>query len=355
MQICSKCITPATWPGITFDAHGVCSLCRAFERRFGAVLKDPEWGKRACERLDRILEWAKRKKGGAYDVLVPVSGGKDSLNVLYELHVEKKMSVLAYTYDNGLMSDQALRNLETATRVLGVSHVMVRHAFQIDLVRHFLKKTGNICGACFVPMVFSTYEVARRFGISLVVFGISRRLDPFLPEGKNPWHFWNVVNDGFEAEQLRGAWCSNPVFQWVKDTITGRIKVICLPDYMEWDEDRIKEKLQSKMGVTLGEEHSDCIGSGYADYLAFKRYGFSINAIKLSALVRNGKMDRGEALKKAKEIEPKGVPEGFERLAERLSVSVEELISATSIDESRYYRGVMNYLSDLYRKHFLGR
>jgi hypothetical protein len=355
MQICSKCITPASWPGITFDTDGVCSLCRAFERRFGAVLKDRGWWERASERLDRILEWAKRKKGGAYDVLVPVSGGKDSLNVLYELCVEKRMSVLAYTYDNGLMSEQAIGNLETATRALGVSHVMVRHAFQIDLVRHFLKKTGNICGACFVPMVFTAYEVARRFEIPLIVFGVSRRLDPLLPRGKNPWHFWNVVEDGFDVRKLRGAWSSMPVFQWLKDSLAGRVKVISLPDYIEWDEDPIRVKLESALGVTFGEEHSDCIGSEYADYLAFSRYGFSIRAIKLAALVRNGKMDRGEALKKAKEIEPKGVPEGFERLAERLSVSVEDLISATSIDESSYYRGVMNYLSDLYRKHFLGR
>jgi len=317
--------------------------------------RDSSWWLEAEKRLDRILDWAKKARGGAYDVLVPVSGGKDSLYVLYKLCVEKNLKVLAYTYDNGLMSETAFTNLELAVMTLGVSHIMVRHSFQNDLVVHFLKKTGNICGACFIPMVFSAFELARRFQIPLIAFGVSRRFDPMLPRGKNPWHFWNVVNDGFDRERLRGVWASRPVFRWLLDSLTGRVRVICLPDYTEWDEEEIRGKLESSLGVSLGEEHSDCIGFPYADYLAFKRYGVSIRAIKLSTLVRNGKISREEALRRANGLGFRDVPEKLEALAQRLSVTVDDLLTASSIDETKYYMGVMNYLSELYRNHFLGR
>ena len=33
MRYCKKCTMPDTRPGITFDAEGVCSACRHYERR----------------------------------------------------------------------------------------------------------------------------------------------------------------------------------------------------------------------------------------------------------------------------------------------------------------------------------
>ena len=33
-QTCSRCIIPDTYPDISFDAEGVCSVCRAHEQRW---------------------------------------------------------------------------------------------------------------------------------------------------------------------------------------------------------------------------------------------------------------------------------------------------------------------------------
>ena len=48
----------------------------------------------------------------------------------------------------------------------------------------------------------------------------------------------------------------------------------------------------------MGEEHFDCIAHQIADYLAQKRYGFGYKTIKYSLLIRNGFMNRDEALRR---------------------------------------------------------
>jgi hypothetical protein len=33
MQVCKKCVLPATYPGITFDQEGICNYCREYASR----------------------------------------------------------------------------------------------------------------------------------------------------------------------------------------------------------------------------------------------------------------------------------------------------------------------------------
>ena len=33
---CVRCIMPENYPGVTFDAEGVCNFCRVFEKQWGS-------------------------------------------------------------------------------------------------------------------------------------------------------------------------------------------------------------------------------------------------------------------------------------------------------------------------------
>lgn len=71
---CNRCILPASLAGITFDESGICNHCRKYEADF----KDWEHIKeRRKDEFEEILEKTKKLKR-PYDVLVPLSGGKDS-------------------------------------------------------------------------------------------------------------------------------------------------------------------------------------------------------------------------------------------------------------------------------------
>jgi len=166
---CSRCILPETWPGIRFDKEGVCQQCRQFERRWGPWLRDPAVRGRAFETFLRAVETGRRLRRGRYDALVPVSGGKDSLEVLRIAREELHLECLAYTYDNGLMTPGALENIRRVTETLRVPHLLDHRPEQRDLLRHFLRKTGLPCGACFVPVIFGVHQTLRREGIRLIL------------------------------------------------------------------------------------------------------------------------------------------------------------------------------------------
>ena len=113
MKRCSKCILPESYPGISFDDMGVCSLCTKH-------VNQKEFGEKALETvLDRY-----RRNNGDYDCLVGLSGGRDSSYGIYLLKTKYGMNPLAYTYDWGLTTDQSRQNQAKVCGLLGIEHII---------------------------------------------------------------------------------------------------------------------------------------------------------------------------------------------------------------------------------------
>src|SRR5688572_20644733 len=72
LTYCTQCIMPNTKPDLHFDARGVCAACRSYEKR-----AEVDWAARKNE-LRAILDRFRRRDGGNWDCIIPVSGGKDS-------------------------------------------------------------------------------------------------------------------------------------------------------------------------------------------------------------------------------------------------------------------------------------
>jgi hypothetical protein len=353
---CTRCILPDTWPGIHYDDEGVCNLCRGYERRWGRWLADERIRAGTKQKLDQIIESVrKRNKGNEYDVLVPISGGKDSLYVLWYLKNTYDLNILCYTYDNGMFADVACENMRLATEKTGFPHIFESHPFQHDLMRHFFLKTGNPCGACVMPYIFGALCCARRHDIPLIMFGLSTRLDANLPEGMNPFYFEKVIKDGYNGESLDALRQETSTWDYAINTVTRRRRSLNLPDYIEWDTDFIAKLLAKEWGVTLGEEHADCVAHETADWSATRRYGFGFAPIVLSQQIRSGIMTREGALSRLPEREQLSLPESFRLMAERLGITEADALAASERDESVYFRGPMNFLARHYRNLLLGR
>lgn len=348
---CSKCVTPATWPGIRFDKEGVCQYCRRFERRWGKWLRSPRLQAHSREKVDRIISKA---KGPEYDVLVPVSGGKDSLYVLWWIARHHRVRVLAYTYDNGLMDPRALANIRLAVSRLSIPHVMETLPFQRELLAHMLRRSGNFCGACVIPYLVGSHRIARKYKIPLLVFGLVKRLDPNPPDGMNPFFFYKVVEDGFGKERFVPFWGRHPVRDYLIDSVLGRHKVITLPDYLPWDETQITEELTRELGVSLAEEHFDCIGHEIAGWLTKKRYGFGPLVVKLSKQIRCGLIKRDEALS-ILEQDTDEIPSSISEVASILGMSEEQIVEASRKSMRPYFKGLGNFIAIQHRKWFMER
>jgi amino acid adenylation domain-containing protein len=104
---CAACLLPAGYPDLRLDEQGVCNYCHRYEN-------DREQAKKYFKSSDEfreLMDRAKETKGSQYDCLLLYSGGKDSTYVLYRL-VELGLKVLAFTFDNGYISQTAFENIK---------------------------------------------------------------------------------------------------------------------------------------------------------------------------------------------------------------------------------------------------
>lgn len=111
---CTKCILPETMPFIRFDEGGVCNYCLNYKPRNQPKPK---------EELFNLLEKYRRKHGP--DCIVPFSGGRDSSYGLHLIVNELGMKPITYTYDWGMVTDLARRNISRMCGELGVENIIV--------------------------------------------------------------------------------------------------------------------------------------------------------------------------------------------------------------------------------------
>ena len=114
LRRCTKCILPETFPGISFDEHGVCNYCRDYT-------KIHVTGGEALEKL--VAPY--RSGSDEPDCIVGFSGGRDSSYMLHYVKKILKMNPIAFTYDWGMVTDLARRNQARICGKLGVEQVII--------------------------------------------------------------------------------------------------------------------------------------------------------------------------------------------------------------------------------------
>ncbi|MFT8258678.1 MAG: hypothetical protein ACMZI2_05050 [Candidatus Symbiodolus clandestinus] len=116
---CSRCILPETFPFIVFDHQGVCNYCHHYQLRYPAYDQQ-----QAKKRLMHLLE-PYRRANDTPEVLVPFSGGRDSSYGLHILKTEFNLKIISFTYDWGMVTDLARRNIARLCGKLGVQNILV--------------------------------------------------------------------------------------------------------------------------------------------------------------------------------------------------------------------------------------
>ena len=106
ITFCKKCVISNARPRISFDAEGVCSACRFAEKK-----AQTDWAARERELL-ALLE-QHRSHDGSFDVVVPVSGGKDGGFVAHQLKHRYGMHPLCVSFAPLLPTDIGQQNLRS--------------------------------------------------------------------------------------------------------------------------------------------------------------------------------------------------------------------------------------------------
>jgi N-acetyl sugar amidotransferase len=121
VRFCARCVISNQRPSSTveyahtpeskketihFDADGVCAACRFAEEK-----ERVDWAARERELLDLLARH--RRTDGRYDVLVPGSGGKDSIYASHLLKYKYGMNPLTVTWAPHIYTEVGWRNFQS--------------------------------------------------------------------------------------------------------------------------------------------------------------------------------------------------------------------------------------------------
>lgn len=320
-QICSTCVLPDSFPGITFDASGSCNFCQSappahtVTERFAALR----------EKIADAIE-AKRATvtDGGYDCIVAYSGGKDSTYTLKLLSEKYSLRCLAVTIDNGFMSDQAKINCDTITTALGVDYIVFKPSstymnnMYVQSVENpevhakaAIKRASNMCNSCInliniqmiklavqhhAPIIAGGYiggqvpKDAAMLEIDLSVLVKTRqtmqsKYVAFF--GETAMRYMQLPQHLLDRSSLKSVVVINPMLT------------------VELSEEKIIEEI-SQLGwrrtTDTGQNSSNCKLNDLGIAVHHKQYGFNPYVFEISEQVRNGLIDRETALVKANSI-----------------------------------------------------
>lgn len=166
---CSRCGLPSNYPNADLDDNNVCSLCRSFEGYQNRVQK---YFKTLGDLKARFAA-RPRPNEATYDCIALLSGGKDSTYVLARL-VELGIKPLAFTLDNGYISEQAKDNIRRIVTDLGVDHVFGTTPAMNEIFVDSLQRHCNVCDGCFKTIYTLSMQLALEKEIPFIVTGLSR-------------------------------------------------------------------------------------------------------------------------------------------------------------------------------------
>ena len=166
---CTRCGLTSRYPKVEFDASGVCNLCRAYEK----YRQKAEQYFRTMDDLRDVFTHLDDSATREYDCLALLSGGKDSTYALARL-AEMGLKILAFTLDNGYISEGAKANIKKVVEALGVDHMYGRTAAMNAIFVDSLHRHHNVCDGCFKTIYTLSVQVALEKNIPFIVTGLSR-------------------------------------------------------------------------------------------------------------------------------------------------------------------------------------
>jgi len=311
MRRCARCVLPETFPGISYDDEGVCNFCRSFRGR---------------KRLDRSIEKYRRRfeklldehrRVGGYDCLMAYSGGKDSTYTLVVLKETYNLSVLALTVDNGFISPRSLDNIRNVVEGLGIDHILYKPRFDIlkkifseakksqMYARKTLERASTICTSCMGLVKFIALRMAIESNIPFIVYGWSPGQAPITASifRNNPSMIRSMQKAIFDPmHEAAGSGLENYFLTEEHFATEGRFPYNISPlAFLEYDEDRIHETI-TKLGWERPKDtdpnSTNCLLNSYANRIHMESFGYNPYVFELAKLVREGYMDRGEAIER---------------------------------------------------------
>jgi amino acid adenylation domain-containing protein len=301
-HFCTKCGLPTNFPGTTLDAEGVCNTCLAFESYKKKAL-------RYFQPMDELrdgFEKIKARRKGGYDCLMLYSGGKHSTYALHQL-AGLGLRILAFTLDNGYLSERAKENIRRVVTELGIDHMFGSTPFMRDIFAESLRASKDVCSGCFNTIYTISTKVAHDKDIGCIVTGLSRgqlfetRLGTFFDSGvfdadEIDRHLVEARKRYHRTDDIISRSLDVAVFR--DDEIYDRIRLIDFYRYCDVSDDDIQDFLRSRVPWIRPEDgrSTNCIINEVGTYVHKNSLGYHNHAWSRCWDVRLGRKTRDAVL-----------------------------------------------------------
>ena len=316
---CTCCVYPSISAApMEFDEAGLCTGCQM--ARVKREIVPTEWLRRR-ELLHELINRCRCRDGSRHDVVIAVSGGKDSYFQTHVLKNEFGVNPLLVTYDGNNWTDVGWRNMVRMREVFGVDHLLVRPSVETlkKLNRLAFVVMGDMNWHAHVGIATVPMRVAIEHRIPLVIYGEHGYLDlcgqfsmedfPEVTYRDRLEHFargfeWTYFVD---REGLTSADLSTWKYPSDQELFDLDLRGIFLGNYVYWEANEHIKLVRERYGFEIGETPfdrtyrtmsnlDDMHENGVHDYLKYIKFGYGRATDHACKDIRAGLMERAEAI-----------------------------------------------------------
>lgn len=346
-KICTRCIMDTTDPDITFDADGVCSNCRQYEK--DAALYGYQKGKSGKKLKELVRQIRRDGRGKEYDCILGISGGVDSAYMAYAAS-RLGLRVLAVHVDAGWNTDIAVENIRKMCDHLKLDlHTVVIDWQAMKKIQRAYMFSGlpNLDVPQDHVFLAAMYQYADKYKVRYMLNGSNLATEGILPSawGYAAIDFRNIKSVYRKYGDERNVFKKYPHFGILKYIYYQKAIIrVNLLNYIPYSKKAAMETLEKEFGWQYyGGKHFESRFTRFfqACYLP-EKFGYDKKRAHLSSLIAGGEMTREEALKEMADTSayPKEqMMEDLEYILKKLDISQAEwkqIMSAPARSEDDY-------------------
>lgn len=325
INYCTKCVYPliAATP-LTVDEFGVCSGCRMAEQK-----NTTDWAAR-WKMFEQLI--SSYRSTSNYDIVIPVSGGKDSY---FQTHVATKLlglKPLLVTYHGNNYLPEAQYNLSRMREVFDCDHIIIYPGIDviIKMNRIGFKLQGDMnwhahCGIFTAPI-----QLAVNYKVPLMMWGEHgfmdlggmHSLNDFveftaryrLEHNLRGYDWYDFTDEGLEklgrSEFKEGLTAKDLMWaQYPDDDAIDKVGVrgIYLSNFVKWEANDHVKIVKKEYGWKEAEQPfertyrrmsnlDDMHENGIHDYLKYIKFGYGRGTDHACKDIRAGIMTREEGI-----------------------------------------------------------
>jgi len=343
VQMCTRCVVTNQRPRIVFDSDGVCSACRYAERKRDII----NWGDRSLALTDVLVH---HRKTGPYNVVVPASGGKDSSFVAWTLR-QIGMRPLLARWAPHITTEIGERNWQSLLHA-GFDGVTAQPNGLLH--RKLSRLALEYYGDPFIPFIYGQlawpFHVAKQNNMKLVFFGENGESEYGGDPSADDKRCWDETD--YERVYMKGAGIKKLLALGVHLGAIHEDEAICpfysLPEmshrkdrpefhwlgyYLKWHPQDNFYSACENTGFEPCDTRSEGTFSRYASIddeldglhyrMAYVKFGIGRCTSDAAQEVRNGELERDEALKLVEKYDYEFPSKRFAKCLSYLGISDE--------------------------------